>query len=34
MEEYVEEENYAGWKVNDRMDPDVTLAGLIIYIKE
>lgn len=33
MEEYLEEENYAGWKVGDQLDPGVTLAGLIIYTK-
>ena len=31
MEGYIEEENYAGWKVGDQFDPGVTLAGLIIY---
>jgi hypothetical protein len=30
MDQYVEEEYYAGWKINDQFDPGVTLAGLII----
>ena len=34
MEKYVEEEDYAGWMVGEKLDPGVTLAGLIITIKE